>query len=121
MTFDLPFPPTVNTYWRHDPKTRRTLLSRKGRAFKQEAVLAVRSQMLGLFPLDDPADVTITLHPPDKRKRDADNYGKAVMDALVDAGVLEDDNSEYVRSITVRWDEQRKGGECSVAVEPIEC
>lgn len=89
----LPFPPTVNTYWRTPNSGRlagRTLLSSKARAFREEALLAVqratrRERVCGRL------QVTMVIHPPDRRRRDLDNLTKGVLDALQHSGVIEDD------------------------------
>lgn len=55
----------------------------------------------GRVPRMDRVDLVVTLHPPDRLRRDSDNYVttvlKPVKDALVDAGVVADDTDEHVR------------------------
>ena len=49
-----------------------------------------------------PVDVNILIVSKSKHKKDCDNYtGKAIIDGLVMGGVLPDDNTDYIRSITV--------------------
>lgn len=51
----------------------------------------------------DKVRVTFTAYFSDKKKRDPDNlYVKPMMDALVDAGVIDDDNHEIVESVTLK-------------------
>ena len=95
MEFELPFPPSVNHLWRRVGN--RTLLSRRGRAFRQQ----VCSLLYGVQPLNGPLSVEIDLHPPDRRRRDVDNVQKALLDALTHAGAYHDD-SQIVRLTTVR-------------------
>ena len=96
MKLTLPFPPSVNTYWRSPnsgPLKGRTLISAKGRAFQSEASAAIVEQLRRLpKPSTAPAVVEIVLFPPDQRRRDLDNYNKALFDALTHAGVWEDDS-----------------------------
>lgn len=50
------------------------------------------------------ARVTLTVHPPDRRRRDLDNLSptvKACIDGVVDAGLLEDDDSTRVLGFSV--------------------
>lgn len=86
---ELPWPPSVNHYWRHVGA--RTLISRKGREYRQSVELAVliaggRRNLLGRL------SVHITASPPDLRRRDLDNALKAPLDALAKCGVYEDDS-----------------------------
>lgn len=66
---ELPYPPSVNHYWRHVGP--RVLISRQGRAFREK----VRSilEACGVRPLGGTLRVVIDLHPPDRRRRDCDN------------------------------------------------
>lgn len=86
--YELPYPPSINHYWRR--VGRRTLISREGRRYRKEvmALLAAqRARMIAgrLF-------VRVTMHPPDRRKRDLDNLAKAVLDALQHGRALYDDS-----------------------------
>lgn len=93
MTLTLPWPPSVNTMWRRVGT--RTLLSKKGREYR-ETVLAACLEQLGAgwrsrIDPDRRLAVTITATPPDHRRRDLDNLLKAPLDALEHAGVYSDD------------------------------
>lgn len=81
----LPYPPTVNTYWRTFQN--RMLISKEGRAYR-EAVIAQCSD----YKLDGRLRVEIEATMPDRRRRDIDNLPKAVLDALTHAQVWNDDN-----------------------------
>ncbi|EMW0511878.1 DUF1983 domain-containing protein [Enterobacter mori] len=86
MKLVLPFPPSVNTYWRapnKGPLKGRHLISEKGRAYQSAACAAIIEQLRCLpKPSSSPAAVEILLFPPDARRRDIDNYNKALFDAL---------------------------------------
>ncbi|MFU0912838.1 RusA family crossover junction endodeoxyribonuclease [Kluyvera intermedia] len=105
MKLVLPFPPSVNTYWRapnSGPLKGRHLISQKGRAFQSAACAAIIEQLRKLpKPSAELAAVEITLYPPDQRCRDIDNYNKALFDALTHAGVWEDDSQ--VKRMLVEW------------------
>jgi crossover junction endodeoxyribonuclease RusA len=90
MIITLPYPPTLNTYYRHVGY--RTLISREGRAFRAN----VCALLGGGGPRKPPAGGRIALcmdaFPPDNRRRDLDNIQKPVLDALQHAGVYVDDS-----------------------------
>ena len=91
---ELPYPPTMNTYWRH--WNGRTVLARRGRQYKeivQAIVGPVPPHLTG--PLEFEAEVWL----PDRRRRDIDNILKPLLDALTSAGVWEDDSQ--VKSLKV--------------------
>ena len=90
LTIVLPFPPSVNGYWRHAiiGKSVRTLISAAGREFKRKVAKAVRIQLGGqLEPIRGHCRLYVALHAPDRRRRDVDNYAKALLDSLTEAGV----------------------------------
>jgi Holliday junction resolvase RusA-like endonuclease len=94
----------------------RSILSREYRAWKDEAGLLLASQR----PQKHTGHVSILvdLKPPDKRHRDIDNVGfKAIVDLLVTHGVIEGDDSRYVRKIGARWVDA--GEPCTVTLEAI--
>jgi crossover junction endodeoxyribonuclease RusA len=88
----LPYPPSVNHYWRHVGL--RVLISRQGRAFRDRvrSILAAA----GVRPMSGPLAIHIVFHPPDNRRRDIDNVQKALLDALEHGGAYFDD-SQIVR------------------------
>lgn len=92
-TLALPWPPTVNTYWRHVVMGRsaRVLLSREGRAYRDQVADAVLKQ--GPRPtLAGPLQVVLLAYPPDRRTRDLDNITKGILDGLTHALVYLDDS-----------------------------
>ena len=92
----LPFPPTVNTYYRNIAG--KTLISAKGREYRA----AVADQVLiqrGAKLLAGRLSVTIVAHVPDKRRRDLDNLLKSTLDSLTHAGCWIDDSQ--VDSLTI--------------------
>lgn len=93
-TFDLPWPPSVNTYWRHPnkgPLAGRTLVSEKGRQYRDDCVRLAKVNRWPAFVSSARLSVTIHAYPPDKRRRDLDNVLKAALDAMAQAGVYGDD------------------------------
>jgi len=109
VQMDLPFPVSVNTYYRH--YNNRMVISARGRKFRQEVEQRILASKEGLpVPLFGDSDVglSMVLHPPDKRKRDIDNFsGKSVLDSLIGGLYLDD---SQVRSLHVEFGEIVKGG-----------
>jgi len=109
----LPFPPTVNNYY---VKTSRgVFISQKGRKFRDIVHSAVVEQLGGAVAIDSRMLVEIVLFPPDKRRRDVDNYNKALLDALTHAGVWEDD-SLIDQLFIYRGTVQKKPGQAFVRI-----
>jgi len=106
----LPYPPTGNHSYATVGK-RRVLTDRASRFRKVVAseVLAQRSRQLA-----GDVQVSITLHPPDRRRRDIDNPVKPLLDALTMAGVWSDDSQ--VRRLRVEFGERTPGGACVAEV-----
>lgn len=60
-------------------------------------------QLYGTKPMICPVSVVITLYPVDRRKGDLTNKAESVMDLLVDAGILEDDNWFAVPDVHLKF------------------
>jgi crossover junction endodeoxyribonuclease RusA len=88
VEFELPYPPSVNHYWRM--VGRRMVVSREGRRFRERVAATLAA--LGVRPLDGPLAVEIELYPPDRRRRDVDNTQKALLDALEKGRAYHDDS-----------------------------
>lgn len=86
--------------WRNDWRRR----DYKGK-WKMEAWVLLKSQQV--MPMER-VRLSAVVYFPDKRKRDFDNYiptvWKPVQDAIVDAGIIPDDNTKYIpESPTIRF------------------
>lgn len=90
VMFALPYPPSVNTYWRHRVFGRRPIV------YVTDAGIQYREAVKNTIKLAEPItgnlSVTVYLYPPDKRKRDIDNPLKALLDAMTHAGAWADDS-----------------------------
>lgn len=64
-----------------------------------------------------PCEMELVVRYPDRRRRDLDNALSSVLDLLVDAGVLPDDNWTSVERISVRGELARNGEPPSAFVE----
>ena len=114
MKLALPYPPSVNTYWRANGKRR--FISKAGVLFKQHVSQCVNSSGYDSFA-DSRLRVDITICPRSKRRFDLDNLLKATLDAMQDAGLYQDD--EQVDDLRIRRGEPVKGGACIVEIEKI--
>ena len=85
LSFDLPWPPSVNNYYRHVGP--RVLISRAGRRYRSMVV----SRLGGLNKLSGRLSLYAELYPPDLRRRDLDNVLKCLQDSIVAAGIMNDD------------------------------
>jgi len=91
MIFRLPFPPSVNTYWRN--YRGRMVLSARGRDYKKKVYEDLSGERTFLkTPLAGRLRVVVDIYVPDKRRRDIDNCAKALLDAIGDAEIYEDDS-----------------------------
>ena len=88
MQLSLPWPPSVNNYWRM--ARGRIYISAKGRAYREAVKLLVHGK--GHFNPDTRLDVHITANPPDRRRRDVDNLFKCTLDSLEHANIFADDS-----------------------------
>lgn len=88
QVFELPYPPSVNHYWRRVGF--RTLISRGGRRYRRDVVALLAAGRAA--PLRGRLELVVHVFPPDGRRRDLDNLQKALCDALQHAGVYADDS-----------------------------
>jgi len=105
----LPWPPTGNTAVRHA----------NGAHYIRQEVIDYRNQVALLcLPFKchfGPYVLHLTLSPPDKRKRDADNAIKTVLDAIK-GKLIEDDSMTFMRALHVTI--QGQSGHVEVSIEP---
>jgi crossover junction endodeoxyribonuclease RusA len=120
LSLSLPWPPSVNTYWRNVSKGRlagRVLISEAGRKYRKDV-----SSLIGAFgmrkALACELSVSIIAYPPDRRRRDLDNILKSLLDSCTHAGLWLDD-SQIGRLTISRSRMVHPGGQVSLYVAEI--
>lgn len=111
----LPWPPSVNTYWRH--ARGRHYISKKGSEYRKLIIQLIQHQNLDI-KTPSRLKISITANVPDRRRRDLDNLQKAVFDSLTHAGFMLDD--EQIDDFRVRRGEREKGGSLDVTITELE-
>ena|ERR1700679_3309758 len=89
MVIELPWPPSVNHYWRRNGS--RYYVSSEGQAYRN-SLYSICAPYRGVFERLARLSLIIEAYPPDRRRRDLDNLIKAVQDSLQYAGIYEDDS-----------------------------
>ena len=92
----LPWPLTVNLYWRHKVTGRlaTVYVSAEGKQYRKAVndLVMEAATVQRYLKATGPLRVEIKACPPDKRKRDLDNILKSLLDSMTHAGVWEDDS-----------------------------
>jgi crossover junction endodeoxyribonuclease RusA len=88
ITLTLPFPPSVNGYWR--AVKGRQIISKAGRDYR--AAVVAQIMPMRLRKLTEKLRVDLVLCEPNNIRRDVDNWLKAPLDALTHAGLWIDDH-----------------------------
>ena len=114
IELELPYPPSVNHYYRHIG--RRTLISREGRRYRERVAAALAAA--DVRPIDGPLELRIEVYPPDRRRRDLDNLQKGLWDSLEHGGAYHDD-SQIVK-LTAEKRGPTPGGRVIVRIEEAE-
>jgi len=85
FSYQLPFPPSLNAYWRRHKNI--IHISPKGQRFRDD----VQRMVAKVAYTSRDLKVEVGYYRPDERIRDLDNYQKALYDALKHARVYVDD------------------------------
>lgn len=88
--FWLPYPPSINSYWRSIGRGR-VILSAKGRAYRVRSGEALAEQGVARERRPERLSVALLAQPPDRRVRDLDNILKPLLDCLTTHAVIADD------------------------------
>ena len=113
LEFELPYPPSINHYWRM--VGRRMLISREGRAFREKVCSVLAAA--GARPLREALIVRIEAYPPDRRRRDLDNALKSLLDSLQHGGAYVDDSQ--VVKLTIERCRPTPCGKVIVRIEEV--
>ena len=109
----LPWPPSVNTYWRNFDG--RMIISARGREYRETVGDQMTLQKM-VKHFKGQLRVEIEAFRPDKRRRDLDNLLKATLDGLAHAGVYEDDSQ--IVDLRIYWAKDI-GGMLKIKIEEI--
>lgn len=124
INLTLPYPPTVNHYWKSSVKRVTanksrvvTRVSEKGKAFAEHVFWLVREQKANQ-KLQGNLKIEVNIYVPDNRRRDIDNLCKSLFDALQKAGVYLDDTQ--IKDYRMIHCGVVKGGKVVLSIEEIE-
>lgn len=112
LELDLPYPPSVNTYWGFQGSRR--FLTNQAKEFKKYVQVAYKQTGHPGFSTEK-LRIIVMLYPPDKRVRDIDNIAKPLLDALCQAQIFVDDSQ--IDWLTIIRNEIKKEGLCQVCIE----
>ena len=118
MTFELPYPPTTNHAYL--VRNNRKVKTSKARSYAYEVGIEVVKALRNTrWPTlgDARLAVRITVHPPDKRRRDLSNTEKLATDAVMHA--LNIDDSQIDSLTIVRGEVDRPNGRLVYTLEPL--
>jgi crossover junction endodeoxyribonuclease RusA len=113
--YELPYPPSVNHYWRH--VGRRTLISREGRRYRERVCGLLLSRCEP--PMRGRLQVSIVVFQPNRRAIDLDNRLKGLLDSLEHAGVYENDSQ--IDRLVIERGAVVPGGKVVVRIEEQTC
>ena len=111
MNFRLPYPPSLNSYWRK--WNNRMVISEPGRQYRRDVV----EQLADVKRLEGRLAVTVSLTMPDRRRRDIDNIAKCLLDSMQHAGVYKDDCQ--IDDLRIIRGEVKKPGWADVEINEI--
>lgn len=112
----LPYPPSVNHYWRHVVRRGRVVvyIADTGLEYRRR----VKTILKGAPKLSGSLRVVVLVNAPDGRVRDLDNLLKCLLDSLTAAGLWNDDNQ--VDELAIVRKQQVAGGAVDVVVSKIQ-
>lgn len=105
-------PPTINKYigrtniWEYQKE-------------KKLIHQAIRMQTIGINPRITKCKMKITYYFKDKRKHDPSNYDKMLLDGLVEANIIEDDNYDVIKEFTTIGKVDRGNPRVEIEIEEV--
>ena len=93
----LPFPPSVNHYWRHT-RAGKHYISDEGKWYQSQVFMRCMAEL----PFTQAVGISVEVTMPDNRARDLDNLWKVLLDSLSKAKIIEDDCWQKVPSIAMK-------------------
>lgn len=101
-------------------KTKRTYKTKVFKNWHESALAQIR--LFGDIPetpIETPVFIYIKFIHGDYVRRDSDNQCSSVMDLLMDAGVLKDDNWKIVKSISIKNEYKKNDAYCEITIQEL--
>ena len=111
----LPWPPSLNHYWRRVGNM--TKISKEGREYRAKVMRIIAES--GLKQITGAVAVKRILYCPDWRRRDEDNTVKAIYDAIGAAGIWEDDSMVCAGCFEKRKSADKGRGYVVLQIKPL--
>ena len=113
-TLSLPWPPSVNHYWRRAGANMH--ISTEGKRYRKTVAMECIRQRCPNH--NGRLCVSILAHPPDRRRRDLDNVLKSLLDAMEHGGAYLDDSQ--IDHLTIERMERTVGGRVVVCIKELD-
>ena len=105
-------PPTINKYigrtniWEYQKD-------------KKNIHKLIKNETIGLNPRYEKAKMKITYYFKDKRRHDPSNYDKMLLDGLVEANIIKDDNYDVIQEFTTIGKYDKENPRTEIELEEI--
>ena len=106
-------PPTINKYigrtniWEYQSD-------------KKKIHNLIRLSTIGINPIYEKCKMTITYYFKDKRRHDPSNYDKMLLDGLVEANIIKDDNYDVIQEFTTIGKYDKKNPRTEIEIKEVE-
>ncbi len=109
-TLTLPIPPSVNALYSGN---HRRFKSKRYTAWIAEAKTAIAG--IPIIKISGSVEATYRICSPDNRRRDIENYAKAVSDFISDQGFIDDDSN--IQRLVMEWADDVSPGLVEVTIK----
>lgn len=106
-------PPSINYYIGRDNRF-------QYQSDKKKIHNAVKMSTIGINPKYEKCKIKITYFFKDKRRHDPSNYDKMLLDGLVEANIIVDDNYEVIKEFTTIGSYDKNNSRTEIEIEGIE-
>lgn len=105
-------PPTINKYI---GRTNNWEYQKDKKRIHQEVII----QTIGINPRYEKVKMKITYYFKDKRRHDPSNYDKMLLDGLVQANIIEDDNYDVIQEFTTMGKVDKENPRTEIEIEEV--
>lgn len=88
---------------RINTRSGRSFPSKRFTEWEKPALIELQKQFEGLKVTNYPVSVTMIFYNEDKRRHDLDNQASSILDTMVKANIIEDDNQNFVDCVQLQY------------------